>query len=265
QVQFVWKQSLSGATILFAINRYITPLKFVVEVVAFHSPAWSKNVLIMMLRVYAIWERNRRILAVLGFLWVTQVAFCTMALVYSQRVPLPPVLVGCILTGSIARGNLFTPFWIMPLITDSAVFLLTLWRTQKHSRRHGNKMPLFHVLQRDGALYFLCIFSANLLNVVLYLVCDATEDLKAIGAGFSQIITCVMISRLVINLRSLRTGVHISNREPIAPQTQYDKYITTETSQKKTFVDTIIGTLVEESGEGQFAHWDNNTLKMQDL
>jgi hypothetical protein len=81
---------------------------------------------------------------------------------------------------------------------------------------------------------------------------------------FSQIITCVMISRLVINLRSLRTSVHISNRGHIASQAPYDKYITTENAQKKTFVDTIIWNLAEESGEDQSASWDDNTLKMRD-
>ena len=39
----------------------------------------------MMLRVYAIWGRDIRILVALGFLWVVQVAFCAMALAYSQR------------------------------------------------------------------------------------------------------------------------------------------------------------------------------------
>ncbi|KAF8522545.1 hypothetical protein JB92DRAFT_3094244 [Gautieria morchelliformis] len=285
EVQYVWKRPLSGATILFALNRYITPLKFIVEVVAFQSPAWTKNVWacdhfvrfegggsiaitavaesIMMLRVYAIWERDGRILAFLGCLWVIQVAFCTMALVYTERVPLPSVLVGCMLTGSLSHAGLFIPFWVMPLITDSAVFLLTLWRTQKFSRGH-NKMALFQVLQRDGVLYFLCIFSANLLNVILFLT--AMDDLKALGAGFSQMITSLMISRLVINLRSLRTGFYISDHGPIPPQNTYDKYMTTDTSLRRARIESgILWNLAEPSGGVQFAHWDDNTLNMQDL
>ena len=39
----------------------------------------------MMLRVYAIWGQDRRILAVLTFFWIVQVAFCSLALVYTQR------------------------------------------------------------------------------------------------------------------------------------------------------------------------------------
>jgi len=288
ELQYVWKQPLSGATVLFAINRYITPLKFVVEIAAFDSPTWSKNnsacqhfvryeggatlaliaicEIIMMLRVYAIWGRDRRILGVLGFLWITQVAFCAMAMVFTQRTPLPPALVGCILTGDSHKSSYFTPFWVMPLITDSAIFFLTVWRTQRYLRRTEGEMRLLRVLQRDGALYFLCIFSANLVYVILYL--SAPEDLKAFGAGFSHIITCVMISRLVINLRS---HVHLSQPCRIAPASPHDDTFSrgTATYQRKTFVETIIRDLSERSNEDRFTTnrimEDGNTTKMQEF
>lgn len=105
-------------------------------------------------------------------------------------------------------------------------------------------MPLLQLFVRDGALYFLCIFSANLLNVILFLV--ATEDLKAIGAGFSQIITCVMVSRLVLNLRNLSARDHGTGerfgtqsfgvgewKRPVHPQ--------------KSMFDTVLGVLGEGS------------------
>ena len=38
----------------------------------------------------------------------------------------------------------------------------------------------------------------------------ASPDLKAIGASFSQLITAVMISRLVLNMRSVHVGYHDS-------------------------------------------------------
>jgi hypothetical protein len=67
-------------------------------------------------------------------------------------------------------------------------------------------------------MYFLIIFMVNLMNTLLYFVSFlfvsvtdivnetvgklAVNDLKAIGASFSQLITATMISRLVLNLRS---------------------------------------------------------------
>jgi hypothetical protein len=82
---------------------------------------------------------------------------------------------------------------------------------------------------------------------------------------FSELITCVMISRLVINLRSLRTTVHGSNRGPIIPETSYDKYTVTEAPQNQTVLDTIIWNLAEESAEDLSVYRDANTLEMQDL
>jgi len=79
-----------------------------------------------------------------------------------------------------------------------------------------------HILIRDGALYFLAIFLANLMNTLFFFVSHifvkhgpkystdillqlAPLDLKAVGASFSQLITNVMISRLVLNLRLMST------------------------------------------------------------
>lgn len=76
-----------------------------------------------------------------------------------------------------------------------------------------------NIFLRDGLLYFLVILIANLLNTLLFFVSFlsklilfhhgaftnypqlAVDDLKGIGASFSQLITATMISRLVLNLR----------------------------------------------------------------
>jgi hypothetical protein len=73
------------------------------------------------------------------------------------------------------------------------------------------------IFVRDGVLYFLVVFLANLMNTLFFFVSHilprgpkysidiilqiAPLDLKAVGASFSQLITAVMISRLVLNLR----------------------------------------------------------------
>ncbi|EAU82334.2 hypothetical protein CC1G_06644 [Coprinopsis cinerea okayama7 len=75
---------------------------------------------------------------------------------------------------------------------DLAIYVLTL-----------------HVFVRDGTIYFLVIFLANLMNTIIYFT--APEDLKAIGASFSQLITAAMVSRLVLNLRSLSTFEHFDS------------------------------------------------------
>ena len=81
-------------------------------------------------------------------------------------------------------------------------------------------------------MYFLVIFMANLFNTLIYFVSTFSNteafildwiplqlgpsDLKAIGASFSQLITATMISRLVLNLRSL-SYVSDSQQEAAVP------------------------------------------------
>ncbi|KIJ54551.1 hypothetical protein M422DRAFT_220842 [Sphaerobolus stellatus SS14] len=260
EVESIWKQTWSGATLLFALNRYGSLLQRPIIVAAFLSPAWSRDVpscqhfvrfsggstvgivaigeLILILRVWAIWHRNKKILAFLSFMWIMQVTFSGMALGYSQRVPFPPFFVGCILTGI---DNRFIPFWLMPLFTDSVIFFLTVYRVLKYSRTMRDS-GLFKVLFRDGILYFFCIFSVNFLNVILYIV--ATEDLKAIGAGFSQTLTSVMVSRLVLNLRGVRAQRDVDDSYTRVGASLTHTIITT---QKISKLDQFMGPLNQES------------------
>ncbi|KAF8994599.1 hypothetical protein BDQ17DRAFT_1331078 [Cyathus striatus] len=227
EVERIWKRQISGASILFLLNRYITPLQFIVILDAFHDPRWSKAVcerfvafegastvamiaIIMILRVYALWGRNWVILASLMVLWAAQIAISSAGLSTGFPVPLPPGFTGCIFTGS---DRIFPSIWVAPLVTDSCIFILTIWRTRNYLKR-SSSTPTMHVFVRDGALYFLAIFLANLMNTLTYFL--APEGLKAIGASFSQLITATMVSRLVLNLKSTAAVVS-SEADPSVP------------------------------------------------
>ncbi|KAF5363448.1 hypothetical protein D9756_001011 [Leucocoprinus leucothites] len=162
--------------------------------------------LVMILRVYAIYDRNVRILVLLLMLWAAQIVVSAYGLHTGYPAPLPKGLVGCILTG---EGPLFPSVWISPLVTDSAIFFLTINRT-KHYLHHllspfmsEAAARALMILVRDGTMYFFVIFLANLLNTLMFFL--APSDLKAIAASFSQLLTSTMISRLVLNLRSIST------------------------------------------------------------
>jgi len=61
---------------------------------------------------------------------------------------------------------------------------------------------LLRVIMRDGILYYIVICGVNLLNVLIYM--SGPEDLKAIGATFSHVMSTVMVCRLVMNLQGFR-------------------------------------------------------------
>ncbi|KIJ34902.1 hypothetical protein M422DRAFT_181420, partial [Sphaerobolus stellatus SS14] len=94
--------------------------------------------------------------------------------------------------------------WGAPLVTDSLIFLFTVIRTIRYKRNHGFTSTV-QIILRDGTIYFFVIFSMNLMNCLIYLL--AVEDLKAVGASFSQILTSILISRLQLNLHKLNSSL----------------------------------------------------------
>ncbi|KAF9449493.1 hypothetical protein P691DRAFT_727899 [Macrolepiota fuliginosa MF-IS2] len=239
EVERIWKHRLSAAAVLFLVNRYATLAQFIIVLVAFHEPQWvgkrcsrfvlfegmttvgilAVGQLIMILRVYAIYDRSTRILVFLLMLWLAQIVISFVGLRTGYVAPLPKGLTGCILTGS---DVLFPSVWIAPIITDSTIFLLTIYRT-KHYLHHllspfmsEAAAKAIMILVRDGTMYFFLIMLSNLMNGLIFFL--APPDLKAIGASFSQLLTCTIISRLVLNLRSIsRDGMH-TTMEPGADE-----------------------------------------------
>lgn len=160
--------------------------------------------LVMILRVYAIYNRSSRTLVLLLVLWAVQIIMSAYGLRTGYPAPLPKGLAGCILSG---QGPLFPFVWISPLVTDTVIFSLTIYRT-KHYLHHlispsmsESVARALMILVRDGTMYFFFIFLANLMNTLIFFF--APTDVKEIAASFSQLLTSTMLSRLVLNLRSL--------------------------------------------------------------
>ncbi|CAA7261228.1 unnamed protein product [Cyclocybe aegerita] len=239
EIERIWKHRFTGASLLFYLNRYITPLQYIIVITAFHHPKWVGKAcddfvpfvgyvsgimssiceVIMILRVYALYRRSNRVLAFLAVLWLAQliVSIKGVSTGFAVHLPPGPAFVGCILTGT---SKWFYAIWIGPLVTDTAIFALTLWRIRPYIGS-SQKIPMIHIFLRDGIFYFLAIFLMNFVNALLFFL--APNDLKPIGAPFSAMMTTLMISRLVLNLRSapsagidiVETNVISRPKEPI--------------------------------------------------
>jgi len=222
EVEKIWKQKFTVATVLWFMNRYLSPLGYIVVLVSFHDPDWSKSVcnryvlypealkivtaaaigVIFILRLYSIYGRSMIVLSVISGLLLAELGVKIWAFTDGTSVNLPPGLVGCILTGKDNSGDRFVFTWVAELIFDTAVFFATLSRTLVIYRRHrrGAAIPLIKIMMRDGIIYFAVIFAANVVTVALFLVLP--DDLKAVNASFSTLITSLMVSRLILNLRA---------------------------------------------------------------
>ncbi|TFY66491.1 hypothetical protein EVG20_g4605 [Dentipellis fragilis] len=164
---------------------------------------------IMLVRVYALYGRNKLVAAGLSIILVAQTAtgiwqvtvpgatpvfdsflysdeyhFCTYA---------PPT--------NMARAS--SVYMCMSLAYDTAVFGLTLSRTSymfwKHEGRGPKSRSLVDGLIRDGGLYFASIFSINLAWVIM--IFYAPPGLHDVAAMPSSSMTMVLIGRITLNLR----------------------------------------------------------------
>jgi len=128
-----------------------------------------------------------------------EVALESWAVAGGIPVPVPGGLTGCILTGKPSQGDRFAAFWIGQLVFPTLVFFLTVVRAFSLRVQGTGGGGILNTMLRDGTMYFLVIFLVNLANVLTYVV--SPPDIQAINAPFSALITAVMMSRLMLNLR----------------------------------------------------------------
>ncbi|EDR09419.1 uncharacterized protein LACBIDRAFT_318990 [Laccaria bicolor S238N-H82] len=166
----------------------------------------------LIMRVYVLYERSRRVLAVLVGMALTVISFgCWSVLGTKNTTPdMDPVLpVGGIHIGA-AWGGM--------LVFDSVIFVMTVL---KSFPLRSKSQDLITVLLRDGTIYFSVILAVNLTNILILVLGGVTlyEESRysadeRVGLlryfaftkhlyirRFPHSISSVMISRLVLNLR----------------------------------------------------------------
>ncbi|KAL5521018.1 hypothetical protein ACEPAG_8940 [Sanghuangporus baumii] len=261
EVERIWKQRFTFATVLWFMNRYLSPLGYVVVIASFQMN-WPKSVceryvlypeilkvftaaaigVIFILRLYSIYGGSMVILVSFSVLLVAELAVKIWAFTDGTSVNLPPGLVGCVLTGRGNSNDRFVFTWVAELVFDSIVFIATLSRTLIIYRRHrqGAAIPLIKIMMRDGIIYFLVIFIANVVTVVLFITLP--PDLKAINASFTTLITSLMVSRLILNLRNqaMRPRANVMSYPSSSQQIHTDQEIQT---QYRGLTSTVIGNL----------------------
>jgi len=218
EIQYIWRRRLSLITYLFLINRYLTPLGFIVNMLAYLSPLFTPEVCVhfvryegafttvsvgiaasmMIIRVYAVYGENKGILALLALVLSAQVGVQAWLLSGAQAVPHPAGEHNCTMVFGNNVGSWGSAYAWMPLLFDTTVLALTVLRTLGlvRSGRAGN---IVRTLLRDGIMYYSVIFSANLVLTVMLI--SAPVGIKGIAAQFEQLITVTMMSRITINLK----------------------------------------------------------------
>jgi len=237
EVQTVWKKKKTFPLYLFILVRYYALLAVSVVAYGFFSTGMTRSRcghwmpflplgitmpltlfpgILMLIRVYAIYNRNKIILYGLS----ASLLFQTIAGLWEYTVrggrPAPDPLDNyeyhfCVYLPPKRIGHLSIMYVSWELGYDALVFLLTIsrtiymhWRHQGVTSTAAGRPGLVGNLVRDGAVYFGCIFSMNLMWVVMIL--HAPTGLRALAAIPSSCVNTVMVCRITLNLRTTVYG-----------------------------------------------------------
>ncbi|KAJ7487970.1 hypothetical protein FB451DRAFT_1226075 [Mycena latifolia] len=154
---------------------------------------------IMLLRTWALYGRDKRVLGSLVALGACLLAVCSWAVQGQKAIPVA-IYPGCHLGVSEISGYHLSATWAALFLYDSIVFGMTLFKTYSTRRQlgSGNNLPIHRLIVRDGALYFAAMALANLANIVTYY---STGPLLRGSLGtFANCISITMMSRLMLNL-----------------------------------------------------------------
>ncbi|KAJ7613239.1 hypothetical protein B0H17DRAFT_1341329 [Mycena rosella] len=246
EVSRYWTVKFQAANLLFYANRYLALLGNILVVfqnfwttpsstaksLLFHLTACSSvetyhqyfilanQFLVgamLILRTYALYGRNNRILAFLLVVGAGTVAVGVWAVISGKPeddgMDLP-LYFGCTYAISREKGVSLAGAWAGLATFDSVIFVLTLYRAL--SRHNSNGLTLLGVLIRDGSIYFgqdpsdgsfsalidclsSVILATSLSNILTFLFGEPYT--RGLVTTFANILAAIMISRLMLNLR----------------------------------------------------------------
>ncbi|KAJ7800178.1 hypothetical protein B0H14DRAFT_3156133 [Mycena olivaceomarginata] len=212
--------TLTVPNVLFFANRYGTLFGNIPVIIPCHNLESFHQYFIvgtqvlvgvmLFLRTYALYERSKRVLVLMLGVAVGTVAVGLWSVITSTSddTSINPYF-GCNFTTSRSEGNSLAVAWAGVTIFDSTIFLLTLYRV--FGRHRANEPDLFTILLRDGSLYFGVMVMSNLVNILTLVIGNPYS--RGIATTFTNIISSIMISRLMLNLRDPALA-HMSGRLP---------------------------------------------------
>ncbi|KAI5117579.1 hypothetical protein M0805_005641 [Coniferiporia weirii] len=217
EVDLVWYSKWSSTKLLFFATRYLgfvtstAALIYYMDEMKTEAPPDLSMCgiviaeIIMILRVYALWGKSRRVLLLLvsllsvGFLATIAVFILGEDLIFASPAPgLPP----CLLLHINTRPN-YIGFGLL-MAFEFAVMLMTFWKGISYWNERGNQGSLFTTFYRDGALYFVFLFALTTANFVICLR-KPSENLDGNFYNLVMIpqraLHSIITARMILNLR----------------------------------------------------------------
>ncbi|KAJ6536576.1 hypothetical protein DFH09DRAFT_1283784 [Mycena vulgaris] len=220
EVEYIWKGKKGPIIYLFLLNRYFTPLGFMINLYAYLSPSWTVERcthfiryegctvaiavevvgLMMLLRISALYPRHRWISWILAVLLIVET--CINIWLISRGEPVlhnrASGVHACSMVFDPAISGAASASAWYPLLYDSIVFGLTVNRTLPSIRKKEAGFIVKKLLE-DGLLYYSVIFAITF--VLTFMIVGAPPGTKNICAQMEQLLTVAMMSRITLSLK----------------------------------------------------------------
>ncbi|TDL17545.1 hypothetical protein BD410DRAFT_794241 [Rickenella mellea] len=221
EMRRIWTARFSGATLLFLLNRYIPVFGYIPVLYALFDPPWTITkfapfigamttlgqvvlVVILVLRTYALYQRNIWVLIFTLSVGLTSIGISTWAAVVmtGELFSFHPFGLCAPTTGVHEDQLKFS--WTAIFAFDYVIFMLTICRTillRRAQRNAGTRSSLATLIMRDGIV--LC--AVNIGNFVYFAKAPGGVFLFQQTTGsnsmLTHIVSSTMMSRLLLNLR----------------------------------------------------------------
>jgi len=179
---------------------------------------------ILQTRLYALYLLNKRVLAfmLVCFVASSACAAAIMGTVLSKISATSELIPGKYFCIPLGISPHIYAFWIPILAFESLLCVLALARGIHTVRSERGtfyfRRDLVNILVRDSVLYFLVILAAYLTNLVVW--STQSEYLIEIPIGFSVAMSCVMGSRIILNVRGAKREINLEDVPHFLPQFQ---------------------------------------------
>ncbi|KAK7046532.1 hypothetical protein R3P38DRAFT_73849 [Favolaschia claudopus] len=153
----------------------------------------------LIMRTYALYERNKRVLALTVSVTVAAVGIALVMILSGRgRDTLDPHLqaFGCPSATTHDSNIRIAAAWSGMLVFDVLIFVLTVYKALRYETRGGH---LFSVLFRDGSLYFGIMIAANAGNIASYVMGGPIAS--GSPTTLVNVLSSVMLTRLMLNMR----------------------------------------------------------------
>ncbi|OAX32857.1 hypothetical protein K503DRAFT_701389 [Rhizopogon vinicolor AM-OR11-026] len=219
---FIWKTNWTPVKIAYLFCRYWVMAVVPYLLYAFvtnHSEAECQKIYripvalamwnqvgsesVLLIRTYAFFGRNHYLLAMLlcalGGVVGYQLFVDTSEMMLLPFVT-PPFTEGPCFPISKPHSAHLLGFFIAPLLFDTIVTAITVWKAFTIRRRNGGpSSKLIQTFLREGVFYYILISIANLINGIFYL--QPRQVISAINIPLSVMMAPVLACRLILDLR----------------------------------------------------------------